>query len=206
MPGVHPVARESGFHCMSSVVASRSFLGMPSASTLTRRPAPGILLCRIRRAECVSLEKSQNPKTIRYERRSLRRGNLVDTFKRNAGSSFFKSSFAGNKSMTSTPRTLARNSNSPRFSSTSMSRIFTRSSLPATLTRSTAWLKPKCSPKPSSFLRGNSRRISSARYRKRRASPPALHPTLREQVELRRAKQHKPAPDNLAPETPESRT
>jgi hypothetical protein len=40
--GIHHVARESGFHCMSPVVASRSFLGMPSASTLTRRPAPGI--------------------------------------------------------------------------------------------------------------------------------------------------------------------
>ena len=40
--GIHHVARESGFHCMSPVVASRSFLGMPSASTLTRRPAPGL--------------------------------------------------------------------------------------------------------------------------------------------------------------------
>jgi hypothetical protein len=28
---------------MPPVVASRSFLGMPSASTLTRRPAPGLL-------------------------------------------------------------------------------------------------------------------------------------------------------------------
>ena len=28
---------------MSPVGASRSFLGMPSASTLTRRPAPGLL-------------------------------------------------------------------------------------------------------------------------------------------------------------------
>ena len=36
----------------------------------------------------------------------------MDTFKRNVGSSFFKSSLAGNKSMTSTPRTFARNSSS----------------------------------------------------------------------------------------------
>jgi len=40
---IHHVARESGFHCMSPVVAARSFLGMPSASTMTRRPAPGVL-------------------------------------------------------------------------------------------------------------------------------------------------------------------
>jgi len=37
-----PTARESGFDCVSPVVASRSFLGIPSASTLTRRPAPGL--------------------------------------------------------------------------------------------------------------------------------------------------------------------
>ena len=36
-------ARQSRFNCMSPVVASRSFLGMPSTSTLTRRPAPGVL-------------------------------------------------------------------------------------------------------------------------------------------------------------------
>src|ERR1039457_5728962 len=35
-------ARESSFNCMSPVVASRSCLVMPSASTLTRRPAPGV--------------------------------------------------------------------------------------------------------------------------------------------------------------------
>ena len=35
--------------------------------------------------------------------------------------------------------------------------------------------------------------------------PTGLAPDIHKQVELRRAKQRKPAPDNLAPETPESR-
>jgi hypothetical protein len=41
--GIHHIERESGFNGMSPVVASRLFLGMPSASTLTRGPAPGLL-------------------------------------------------------------------------------------------------------------------------------------------------------------------
>lgn len=36
--------------------------------------------------------------------------------------------------------------------------------------------------------------------------PTGLAPDIHRQVELRRAKQRKPAPDNLAPETPEGRT
>jgi len=39
---------------MSPVVASRSFLGMPSASTLTRRPAPGLLLLGFRAGRIAS--------------------------------------------------------------------------------------------------------------------------------------------------------
>ena len=35
--------------------------------------------------------------------------------------------------------------------------------------------------------------------------PTGLAPDIHKQVELRRAKQRKPAPDNLAPETPEGR-
>jgi len=53
---IHHVARESGFHCMSPVVASRSFLGMPSASTLTRRPAPGLLRLGFRAGNDVQLK------------------------------------------------------------------------------------------------------------------------------------------------------
>ena len=75
-------------------------------------PGSGAFAFRISRGECASLERSLNLKNTRQERRNLRRGKLVDTFKRNVGSSFFKSSFAGNNVMTSTPRTLARNSNS----------------------------------------------------------------------------------------------
>jgi hypothetical protein len=44
---------------------------MPSASTVDPPPGSGDWLRRIRRVECVSLEKSQNPKTTRYERRSF---------------------------------------------------------------------------------------------------------------------------------------
>ena len=51
MLGIHHVTRESGFHDRSPVVASRSFLGMPSASTLTRRPTPGPFAFRISRTE-----------------------------------------------------------------------------------------------------------------------------------------------------------
>jgi hypothetical protein len=39
---------------MSPVVASRLFLGMPSASTLTRRPAPGVLLLGFRAGRTAS--------------------------------------------------------------------------------------------------------------------------------------------------------
>ena len=41
--GIHPIARESGFHCLSPVVASRSCLGMSSASTVDAAPGSGPL-------------------------------------------------------------------------------------------------------------------------------------------------------------------
>ena len=79
-------ARQSRFNCMSPVVASRSFLGMPSASTLTRRPAPGVLRLgfgawRIacdkngqphRRLESHVCEKLFNDGEIRHHARSFR--------------------------------------------------------------------------------------------------------------------------------------
>jgi hypothetical protein len=45
-------ARESGFHCMSPVVASRLFAPVALATPpLTRRPAPGVFACRNRARE-----------------------------------------------------------------------------------------------------------------------------------------------------------
>ena len=47
-----PTARESGFHCMSPVVASRLCLGMPSASTVDPPPGSGAFPFRISRGKC----------------------------------------------------------------------------------------------------------------------------------------------------------
>jgi hypothetical protein len=44
-------ARQSGFHFVSPGVAPKSCLGMPSTSTMTRRPAPGLFLLEISRGE-----------------------------------------------------------------------------------------------------------------------------------------------------------
>ena len=55
-------ARQSRFHCMSPVVASRSFLGMPSASTVDPPPGSGSLPFRIWRVEnCLRQEWPATP-------------------------------------------------------------------------------------------------------------------------------------------------
>jgi hypothetical protein len=48
-------ARESGFHCMSPVVASRLFAPIALATPpLTRRPAPEVLPVGITRGNCIA--------------------------------------------------------------------------------------------------------------------------------------------------------
>ncbi len=56
---INHCARESGSNGRSPGGASRSFLGMPSASTLTRRPAPGLLRLGFRARNDVQLKTIQ---------------------------------------------------------------------------------------------------------------------------------------------------
>jgi hypothetical protein len=73
--GESSCARESSFHCMSPVVASRSFLGMPSASTLTRRPAPGLLRLGFRAGRSVCRKIMANRVTEQVSHAEADEGN-----------------------------------------------------------------------------------------------------------------------------------
>ena len=78
-----------------------------------------------------------------------------------------------------------------------------RECLSRTSTFSTDWSPPKYRQTAKHF-EGPQADQKQMQLEETAGIPTGLAPDIHRQVELRRAKQRKPAPDNLAPETPES--